>query len=804
MRFDPIELTRAGALFFDGGTGTLLQARGLGPGECPELWNAGRPEEIVRLHMDYLEAGAQILKTNTFGANGLKFSPEELKQVITAGVRCAKEARERAGREGNAFVALDLGPTGKLLEPMGELVFEEAVSLFREAAVLGAAAGADLILIETMTDSLEARAAVLGAKEAAPDVPVVVTLTFEETGRLLTGASPAALAVMLEGLGVCAIGINCGAGPERAALVLPELLAAARVPVVVNPNAGLPVAENGIARYDLSPEAFAAQAETLFELGASVFGGCCGTTPAHIKALVERLRSRIPLAPQGDERPAVSSARGVVRFGGAPVLIGERINPTGKKAFQQALREGGMDYIIDEAAAQEEAGAHVLDVNVGLPGIDERETMLQAVTRLQQHTPLPLQIDSADPAVLEAAMRRYNGRALVNSVNGKEESMRAVFPLIKKYGGVAVALLLDEDGIPSTVEGRLAIAEKIYRTAEEYSIRRQDILIDALTLTVSSDPASAAVTLATVRAIRERFGGYTVLGVSNISFGLPRRELVNAAFFTMALQAGLSAAIINPKSGAMMNAYRSFCLLNGMDPGCKAYLAYAAQLPEADTRPAAPAENLSAAPAVSADTLFGAIVLGREEAAKRLAEAGAAPPLDLIKESVIPALDEVGRRFAKGTLFLPQLLQSAAAAKAALAVLQERLRLSGRREATKGVIVLATVQGDIHDIGKNIVKTLLETYHFTVIDLGKNVSPQAVADAVVGHHAPLCGLSALMTTTVPSMEATIKLLRERAPWCRVLAGGAVLTQAYADDIGADAYCADAMAGVKKAEAFLNS
>jgi len=778
-------------LLCDGSLGVLLQRRGLPPGERPETWNLTRPEVLKEIHRDYAQAGARVMSANTFGANRLHYPAGgafALEDIIHAGIANARQPGCR--------VAMDVGSTGKLLEPLGTLPFEEAVDIFREVGALGAAAGADLFFVETMTDLPELKAAVLGLKEAAPGVPIFASFTLEENGRLLTGAAPAAVAVMLEGLGVAALGLNCCAGPGRIKQALPEILAVTHLPVIAQPNAGLPALVGGQTRFSLSPEDFAAQMMELLAMGAGILGGCCGTTPAHIKALALRCKgskitSRVPLP-----HPVISSASRVLAFDG-PVVIGERINPTGKPAFQKHLREGNWDYILDEAVTQERAGAQALDVNVGLPGIDEREIMLQAVTKIQRVTALPLQIDSANPAVLEAALRLYQGKALVNSVSGKEESMRAVFPLVQKYGGAVVALLLDEGGIPGSVEGRLAIAERIAERAAQFGLGPRDLLFDALTLTVSAAPASAAVTLETLARLRAR-GRYTALGVSNISFGLPRRELLNAAFFTLALQNGLCGAIINPKSPAMMGACRSFCLLNQLDPECGAYLEFCKNLPTE----AAPAPSAAAVSAVvSTDPLFEAILQGREEAARRLAAQAlqSEEPLEVIRKSVIPALDEAGRGFAKGTLFLPQLLQCAGAAKAALAPLQQKIAHRGGGAPAKGTIVLATVQGDIHDIGKNIAKTLLEAYEYEVIDLGKDVPPQAVAGAVAWHRAALCGLSALMTTAIPAMERTIRLLREQAPWCRVLVGGAVLTQAEAGRIGADAYCADAMEGVRTAQ-----
>ncbi|MDR2525825.1 MAG: homocysteine S-methyltransferase family protein [Oscillospiraceae bacterium] len=799
MKFNAAELTRTEALLFSGALGTQLQAFGLPPGQLPEMWNLTHPREVTRLHREYIDAGARVIETNTFGANRMKY-PNNLEEIIAAAVANARRAVAESGRR-DCFIALDIGASGKLLEPMGTFPFEDAAALFRETAALGAKHGVDFILIETMTDALEAKAAVLGAKEGAPDLPVCCTLAFETNGRLLTGATPAAAAVLLEGLRVDALGVNCGAGPRHAARLLPEMLANVRCPVICVPNAGMPRVENGKTVFDLAPDAFAAQMLEIFESGAAILGGCCGTTPAHIAALANCLRGRRPPKRDVLRVPRIASATEVVAFAEKPVLIGERINPTGKPTFQRALRAGDLEAIENAARAQYEAGAQVLDINVGLPDIDETAMMLRAVRRVEQAVPIPLQIDSNTPDVLEAGLRSYGGKALINSMNGKAHSMKTVLPLVKKYGGVVVALLLDENGIPPDVEGRLAIAERIYKEAAAYGLGKEDILIDALTLTVSSEPTSPAVTLEAVRRIRE-MGGWTVLGVSNVSFGLPRREGVNAAFFTLAMQAGLSAAILNPNAEAMMTAYRSYCLLNGMDRGAEDYIAHANTLPASA---AATARPQTAAPpgdsAVPHSPLAAAILAGRTEAAEAQTQSllQSVPPMDILQKELLPALDAAGKGFAAGTLFLPQLLRGANAAKAALALVQQRIRQSGGEAPPRAKIVLATVHGDIHDIGKNIFKTLLETYHFAVVDLGKDVPPEAVTAAVLEHNAPLCGLSALMTTTVPAMEATIRLLREKAPRCKVLVGGAVLNQAYADAIGADCYCPDAMAGVKACE-----
>lgn len=791
-------------LFCDGGMGSLLQAGGLKPGELPGTWNITHPDVLVNIHRDYLEAGADIVTTNTFGVDALKYNEHtefQLDPVITAAVKNAKEAIRLSGKK--AYVALDLGPTGKLLKPLGDLDFEDACSLYRQIVTVGAREGADFVLIETMSDSYEAKAAVLAAKECC-DLPVFVTVTFDERGKLLTGGSPAAIVAMLEGLGVDALGINCGLGPIQMKGILKELLAVSSLPVIVNPNAGLPRSENGKTVYDIDADQFAQTMKEIVEMGARVVGGCCGTTPEHIKKTVDLCRELTPVPVEPKHRTVVSSFTHAVEIGKSPVIIGERINPTGKSKFKQALRNHNLDYILQEGVNQQDHGAHVLDVNVGLPEIDEPAMMEEVVKELQSVIDLPLQIDTSDLTAMERALRLYNGKPLVNSVNGKEESMRSVFPLVKKYGGVVVALALDEGGIPDTAEGRIQIAKKIYRTAAEYGISPDDILIDALCLTVSSDSKGALTTLETLRRVRDELHGKTILGVSNISFGLPQREIINAAFFTMAMQDGLSAAIINPNSEAMMRAYYSFRALADLDPQCgdyiQVYSGQTATLGQSAVKGQA-AGSSGTAGGSAALGLAGNIEKGLKEqahaAAKTLLETRDA--LDIINEEIIPALDHVGKGFEAGTVFLPQLLMSAEAAKAAFEVIKEKMQESGQTQEKKGKVILATVKGDIHDIGKNIVKVLLENYSYDVVDLGKDVPPEAVVKTAVEQQIRLVGLSALMTTTVPSMEETIRQLRREAPWVKVMVGGAVLTEEYARTMGADRYCRDAMASVNYAE-----
>ena len=777
-------------LFLDGGTGTSLQKLGLKAGERPETWNLLHPERIESLHRAYLDAGADIIYTNTFGANRLKY-PEggefSLEEVIKSAVNIAKRAQIACGREDSSWVALDIGPSGKLLRPLGDLDFEDAVALFAEVVGYGAAAGADLVVIETMGDSYELKAAVLAAKENS-ELPIIATAAFDERARLLTGGTPESVTALLEGLRVDALGLNCGLGPREMLPIAEHFAAAASLPVAAAPNAGLPRQVEGRTVFDLSPGDFAAQMEAIARAGAQLLGGCCGTTPEHIAALAERCRE-LPFAePVRKRRTVVSSFSTAVELGAGPVIVGERINPTGKPRLKEALRAGNMDYLLSEGAAQEDAGAQILDVNVGLPGVDEPAMLERAVTALQGVTGLPLQLDSSDARALERAMRRYNGKPMINSVSAKAESMAAVFPLIRKYGGTVVGLALDEGGIPETPEGRVECAERIYETAAEYGIAREDVVIDTLTLTVSSEPQAAQTTLEALRRIHAA-GGRTILGVSNVSFGLPAREKVNSAFLTLALEAGLDCAIMNPLSAAMMSAWRAFAVLTARDARCEDYIAHESG---AEARPETPTAGL---------TLGACIEKGLADAAsaeaKRLV-AGGAEPLGVINSELIPALDRVGRGFEAGTMYLPQLLMSAEAAGAAFESLKSGMK-GERGGGYPGKIVIATVKGDIHDIGKNIVRTLLENYGFDVRDLGKDVPPEAVLEAASQEGVRLVGLSALMTTTVAAMEKTIKLLRERLPEVKIMVGGAVLNEEYARQIGADFYGRDAMASVRYAK-----
>ena len=818
------------------------------------------------------KAGVSAEKEGTTGidANMAGGAQEhgELRQIVEAAVALAKEARRRSRRE-DAYIALDIGPTGRLLEPLGDLPFEKAVEIFGEVVRIGAAAGADLVLIETMSDSYESKAAVLAAKENC-DLPVLITNVYDSSGKLLTGGTVDSTVAMLEGLRVDGLGVNCGMGPEQMIPIVKRMTEVASVPILVNPNAGLPRSEKGRTVYDVDPDTFADWMKKIAGMGVQAVGGCCGTTPEHIRKTVQAVRGSagaeekpctdadkktctaadektgaeaegiregtmaskgVPFVPNTKKKlTVVSSFSRAVEIGRKPVIIGERINPTGKKKFKEALRENNIEYILTEGLNQEDSGAHILDVNVGLPEIDEPQMMATVVSRLQSILPLPLQIDTSDPIAMERGMRLYNGKPMVNSVNGKKESIEAVFPLVRKYGGVVVGLVLDEDGIPETADGRIAVAKKIYEAADRYGIPREDIVIDGLAMTISSDTKSALTTLETLRRVRDELHGHTILGVSNISFGLPQRSIINAHFLTMAMQMGLSCAIMNPGNEDMMCAYRAFLALSDLDPQCMGYIeAYANAQRTTVTAAAKTGAGVAAAGSADAAGSGGAKASAAEkagegmtggsspqpsagmslgdsirrgmagsaaDAARALLEAGT-PALSLINEELIPALDFVGKGFEKGTIFLPQLLMSAEAAKAAFEVVKETMQ--DEKQETKGRVILATVKGDIHDIGKNIVKVMLENYSFEIIDLGKDVAPEIIVETAIRENISLVGLSALMTTTVVSMEDTIRLLREKKPDTKVVVGGAVMTQEYADSIGADSYAADAMATVHFAE-----
>ncbi len=760
-------------IILDGGMGTMLQANGLEAGGIPELLNLTNPDGITAVHRAYVEAGSDVVYTNTFGANRLKMAKtgHSVQELISAAIRNARNS-------GAAFVAQDIGPIGQLLEPTGTLKFEEAYDIFREQIEAGR--DADLIVIETMTDLLEVRAALLAAKEHGGGRPVFVTMSFEENGRTFTGCEISAMALTLEGLGADAIGVNCSLGPKELVPIVGALCQWTTLPVIVKPNAGLP--DPATNTYHFEPQLFAECMETFVNMGAVIFGGCCGTTPDHIRAAAAKIRSMQPVKHMPAIPCAVCSPSKTVIID-QPRIIGERINPTGKKRFKQALMEHDIDYILGQAIQQIQAGADLLDVNVGLPEIDEAEMMVSAVKALQGITDVPLQLDTTDPIALEAGLRIYNGKPIVNSVNGEERSLATVLPLVKKYGAAVVGLTLDENGIPKTAEGRFTIAKRILDRALALGIRREDVYIDCLTLTASAEQEGVMQTLSALRRVKEELGLRTVLGVSNISFGLPSRELVNHTFLTMALYAGLDLPIINPNIDSMTAAVRTYKLLANFDKNAVDFIAhYGGDTPAAAPKPAA--QNM---------TLGDAIAAGLRHEAGALTKAMLAdiPAMDIVNDHLIPALDKAGADFEQGKSFLPQLISSASAAQAAFEVIKTALCEQNAAPVERGVIVLATVKGDIHDIGKNIVKILLENYGYRVIDLGKDVPYEAVADAAEQHHAPLVGLSALMTTTLPSMEATIRLVKERCPDCKIVVGGAVLTADYAAKIGADFYAKDA-------------
>ena len=791
------EFLKQNILYLDGGMGTLLQGAGLGVGERPEEWNLSHPDVIQSIHRAYYEAGSHVVNTNTFGANLLHFSKEELEPIIAAAVNNAKSARDAASGDHPKFIALDIGPTGRLLKPYGDLDFEDAVAIFAQTVRLGVKYGVDLVMIETMNDSYETKAALLAAKENC-DLPVFVSNAYGEDGKLMTGASPEAMVAMLEGMGADAIGVNCSLGPKQLRGVIDRILAVSSLPVLLKPNAGLPQSKDGRTFYDVLPADFAAEVADAIQNGVRIAGGCCGTTPEYIRALTQKAKDVNPLPLSQKNITVVSSYTHAVTFGKEPILIGERINPTGKKRFKQALIENDVDYILREGLEQQAKGVHILDVNVGLPDVDEVEMLRRVSGELQAISDLPLQIDTSDPVAMEAALRRYNGKAMINSVNGKEESMRSIFPLVKKYGGLTVALTLDENGIPDTAEGRVAIAKKILAVAAEYGIDKKDLIFDTLAMTVSADANAARVTLDALSRIRTELGCHTSLGVSNVSFGLPQRNVINGTFFAMALVGGLSAAIMNPYSAEMQKTYHAFRVLNGNDENCADYISFAPTV--AALAAQAPAST-SGETGKEGTALQEAIISGRTVSAEEVTEKLllAVSPMEIVQNEIIPALDRVGKGFEEKTVYLPQLLMSAEAAKAAFGKIKAVLSNQKTEQEQRIAIVIATVKGDIHDIGKNIVRLLLENYGFAVTDLGKDVSTAEIVDTVVRLQAPLVGLSALMTTTVPAMEETIAALRKKAPWCKVMVGGAVLNREYAERIGADRYCKDAMEAVRYAE-----
>lgn len=867
-----IDLLGKQVIVFDGGTGSVLQEMGLQPGELPERWNYEHPEKIQKLHYNYFASGSNIVNTNTFGANSLKFDENELEKIVRCALENAKVARDtiETSNSKNAsephFIAIDIGPCGKLIKPLGDIGFEEAIGVFKKTIRLGLENGADCILIETMNDCYEAKAAILAAKEVRSEmnlddfagryVPIFATTVFDESALTLTGSSPELMTTYISSLGVDALGVNCSLGPKQMVPIVKRILATTEKPVMVKPNAGLPRSENGKTVYDVKPEEFARIVAGFAENGVAIVGGCCGTTAEHIRLLKENLvvakigvrdglASRISGSSATDSRvisdasstveTAVCSNSKIVKIGGfnKPVLIGERINPTGKKRFKQALRENDLQYIIQEGITQQEKGCDILDVNVGLPEIDETAMMKSVIYELQSVSDLPLQIDTSNSETMEAALRLYNGKPLVNSVNGKQEVMDAVFPLVKKYGGTVVALTLDEKGIPDTAEERIEIAQRIINEAEKYGIKKSDLVFDPLAMAISSDDRAGIETLRAIKMLHENLHVCTSLGVSNVSFGLPSRDFITSTFFVMAMQNGLSCAIMNPNSDEMKKAFFTYCTISGLDAQCMNYIDFAQEYAERQVSAQQAAQILSASSSslqsasepissaqnnstqspslqtsgtipFSADSLEYAVIKGlKEKSASITSELlKTTDSLSIINDKLIPALDYVGKGFEQKKVYLPQLLMAAESAKAGFNVIKETMSSATATESDVSSgekVILATVKGDIHDIGKNIVKVIMENYGFAVIDLGKDVPPEKIVEVAVKNEVRLVGLSALMTTTVPSMEETIKLLREKAPWCKVVVGGAVLTPEYAKMIGADFYAKDAMETVKIAQ-----
>ncbi len=777
-------------ILLDGGMGTMLQAKGLKPGEPPELAALTHPDWLLDIHRAYVQAGAQIISASTFGANREKLARtgRTVAEVVPPTVAIAKQA---AGDQ--ALVALDLGPIGQLLEPTGTLHFEDAVHMFKEVVQAGVPAGADLIFVETMTDLQETRAAVLAAKECC-DLPILASMTYEANGRTFLGCDAASCALTLEGLGVDAIGVNCSLGPGQMEPMALDFLKWSTLPILIKPNAGLPDPETG--GYDITPEEFAQNLAKLVDAGVKLVGGCCGTTPEYIRLLAQAVADKtVPALPR-TVPAAVCSGTQTVPIDRVRV-IGERLNPTGKKRMKQALLEGDVDYMLDQALEQTGAGADILDVNVGLPGIDEGEIMVRVVKALQGVTDAPLQLDSTDPAVLEQALRVYCGKAIVNSVNGEDGVLDAILPLVKKYGAAVVGLTLDQGGIPKSAQRRFDIAQKILHRALSYGIRREDVYIDCLTLTVSAEQEGAVQTLEALERVKKELGLKTVLGVSNISFGLPARPVVNQNFLMMAMTCGLDLPIINPNIEAMMAAVRSYHLLKNIDKDAREFIAAYGTESKPQKAPVSASSTRSLAEVVEAGLRGEA-----GPAVEALLET--TQPMEIIDGILIPALDRVGARFETGNVFLPQLIQAAGAAQAAFEVLRTHLAKSDGESVSRGTIILATVKGDIHDIGKNIVRVLLENYGYRVIDLGKDVEPAAVVRAAQEHNAPLVGLSALMTTTLKSMEETVDLLHREGVPCKVMVGGAVLTPGYAEQIGADFYARDAKQSVDIARQVINA
>lgn len=794
------EYLKNNIVILDGGMGTLLQERGLVPGEHPEMWNILHPDIITEIHTNYFNAGSNIINTNTFGANPFNFDDETLEKIICAAVINAKKARDNSTSQKEKYISLDIGPLGRLIKPFGDLEFEDAVSAFSKVVSIGIKYGVDLITVETMNDSYETKAAVLAVKENC-DLPLIVTNAYGSDGKLITGASPSAMVAMLEGLGVDALGANCSLGPAQLTAIADELLSVSSIPVIIKPNAGLPKVVNNETIYDVTADEFSDIVTEMCKKGVRVIGGCCGTTPNYIKLLSDKTAELLPVKIVPKNLSCVSSYTHSVYFNSKPILIGERINPTGKKRFKQALVENDMDYILKEGIMQQEKGVHILDVNVGLPEINEMVVLKNAITELQAVTNLPLQIDTSDIDAMEQAMRVYNGKPMVNSVNGKEDCMNSIFPLVKKYGGLVVALTLDENGIPDTADGRVAIAKKIIENAEKYGISKKDLIFDTLAMTISADTNAANVTLEALHRIKTELNCNTSLGISNVSFGLPCRDNINSTFFTTALSKGLSAAIMNPYSIDMMKVYYSYLALCGWDDNFSNYIKFCNEINTEQINSSKISEIKSDFDILSdswSSKLQEAIIQGRKETAAHITRELllTVSPMTIVENDIIPALDNVGKGFENKTVYLPQLLMSAESAKASFEIIKQKVSSENSVASKKNSVVIATVKGDIHDIGKNIVKLLLENYGFNVIDLGKDVEPSIITAAIKENNAGICCLSALMTTTVPAMEKTISLIRKTSPQCKIMVGGAVMNKDYANAIGADFYGKDAMEAVR--------
>lgn len=761
-------------VILDGAMGTMLQKYGLKAGEKPEMMAFENEEAVFSVHRAYVESGSDIIYANTFGANRLKMAScgKSVAEIVQKNVEVAKRAAA-----GNCLVMLDIGPIGELLEPNGSLSFEEAYDIFREVAVAGEKAGCDGAVIETMTDLYEMKAAVLAVKENT-ELPVMATMSFEKNGRTFSGCTPSACAVTLTALGVDAVGINCSLGPDEIYPIAQTMSKFTKLPLVVKANAGLPDPATG--NYGIDAQKFAESMAKYAAIPVKFVGGCCGTDPKFIRKLKEQFSKLKREENPCEDKSVVCTPEKTVVIENIKV-IGERINPTGKKVLREALKNGDMDYILQTAVAQSEAGADILDVNVGVPGIDEKETMVKCVKAIQSVTNLPLQIDSTNPDAIEAGLRVYNGKAIVNSVNGEDKVLHAILPIVKKYGAAVVGLTLDENGIPKKWQDRVKIAEKILKTAAEYGIKKEDVFIDTLTLTVSTEQENVYETLKALRYVKEEMGLHTVLGVSNISFGLPLRDVVNSTFLTLAMEYGLSLPIINPNNNIMMGAVYAYNALSGVDEGCSVYTEKMNTSAETEVK------------VQNAETIESAVLKGLKGESRKICTQllENMDEMSVINEHLIPALDMAGEKYEKGVFFLPQLLNAASAANAAFDVIKASLEKKGSDNIKKGKIILATVKGDIHDIGKNIVKVILENYGYQVIDLGKDVAPEAVVKKAKEENVKLIGLSALMTTTLKSMEETIALIRKEGLVTSIMCGGAVLTENYAKSIGADFYARDA-------------